>query len=90
MYILANRPDGTLYIGVTVDLARRIWEHRSGIGSAFTRRYGLKRLVHAERHGTIDAAIQREKSLKRWPREWKLALIRRDNPGWEDLCDRLA
>jgi putative endonuclease len=75
---------------VTAELARRVWEHREGVGSAFTARYGLKRLVYAERHDTILAAIQREKNLKHWPRAWKVALILRDNPGWEDLCDRLA
>ncbi len=75
---------------MTAELARRVWEHREGVGSAFTARYGLKRLVYAERHDTILAAIQREKNLKHWPRAWKVALILRDNPGWEDLCDRLA
>ncbi len=90
VYILTNRPSGTLYVGVTADLARRVWEHREDLGSTFTTRYGLKRLVYAEPHDTIAAAIQREKNLKHWPRAWKVALILRDNPGWEDLYDRLA
>jgi putative endonuclease len=90
VYILTNRPNGTLYVGVTVHLARRVWEHREGVGSTFTARYRLERLVYAERHDTIVAAIQREKNLKHWPRAWKVAPIVRDNPGWEDLYDRLA
>ena len=90
VYILTNRPSGTLYVGVTADLARRVWEHSEGLGSTFTTRYGLKRLVYAEPHDTIAAAIQREKNLKHWPRAWKVALILRDNPGWEDLYDCLA
>jgi putative endonuclease len=89
-YILTNKPQGTLYIGVTADLPRRLWQHRSGGGAAFTARYQLKRLVHAEHHESIIAAIQREKNLKHWPRAWKVALIERDNPGWDDLYDLLA
>jgi putative endonuclease len=89
IYILTNRPNGTLYIGVTADLARRVWEHRQGIGSAFTKRYRLTRLVFAEQHATIATAIQRETSLKRWPRAWKIALIEGQNPDWSDLYGRL-
>ena len=89
VYILTNKPDGTLYIGVTSDLPRRIWEHRSGAVAGFTRRYNLKRLVWMEAHETIDAAIRREKSLKRWPRAWKCDLILRTNPDWRDLYDIL-
>jgi putative endonuclease len=85
VYIMTNRPFGTLYIGVTNDVARRAWEHREGIGSVFTTRYDLTRLVYMERHGNIESAIQRETSLKRWPRRWKLDLIETQNPGWEDL-----
>jgi putative endonuclease len=65
---MTNRPNGTLYIGVTNDLARRVWEHREGVVEGFTKRYGLRRLVYAEHHDDIRIAIQREKSLKRWPR----------------------
>ena len=89
VYILANRPNGTLYIGVTNDLVRRVWEHREGIGSVFTRRYGLTRLVYAERHEDIRTAIQRETSLKRWPRAWKVRTLEVTNPKWDDLYDGL-
>jgi putative endonuclease len=85
VYITTNRPDGTLYIGVTNNLARRIWEHKEGLTEGFTRRYGLKILVYAEHHEEILRAIQRETSLKRWPRVWKVDLITKLNPGWEDL-----
>ena len=90
VYIMTNRPDGTLYIGVTNNLARRVWEHREGAVEGFTKRYGLKRLVYAEHHDDIRVAIQREKSLKRWPRAWKVRLIHADNPNWDDLYDRVS
>ena len=90
VYIVTNRPNGTLYIGVTSDLARRAWEHREGVVEGFTKRHALKRLVYAERHEDIRDAIRREKRLKRWPRQWKINLIRTDNPDWRDLYDRLA
>ena len=85
VYIMTNRPDGTLYVGVTSNLARRVWEHKEGSGS-FTSRYDLKRLVYAEHHENILTAIQREKNLKHWPRAWKVDLITAQNPGWEDLA----
>ena len=72
VYIVTNRPDGTLYIGVTSDLPRRAWQHREGLIEGFTKRYGLTRLVFFERHDDIQAAIRREKGLKRWPRAWKV------------------
>ncbi len=90
VYILTNRPNGTLYVGVTSDLARRVWEHREGAAEGFSKRYGLKRLVYAERHDDIRSAIQREKTIKHWPRAWKVALILEANPAWDDLYDRLA
>lgn len=90
LYIMTNRPNGTLYIGVTSDLARRIWEHREGAIDGFTKRYGLKRLVYTERFDDIRLAIQREKTMKHWPRAWKVRLILAENPGWDDLYDRLA
>ena len=90
VYIVTNRPDGTLYVGVTSDLARRAWEHREGVADGFTRRYRLKRLVWAERHEDIRGAIQREKNLKHWPRAWKVDLIVAENPDWSDLYDKLA
>jgi putative endonuclease len=87
VYIMTNRLNGTLYVGVTNDIARRAFEHRAGAGSNFTRRYGLTRLVYAERHENILSAIQREKRIKDWPRAWKMRLIRGQNPYWEDLSD---
>jgi putative endonuclease len=85
VYILANHPGGTLYVGVTNDLIRRIFEHREGLAAGFTKRYGIKRLVYFENHGTAQAAIQREKNIKHWPREWKIDLIVSMNPDWRDL-----
>jgi putative endonuclease len=85
IYIMTNRPNGTLYLGVTSNLARRVSEHQNGYGSAFTRRYGLHRLVYAEPHADIATAIQRETSVKRWPRAWKVRLIVAGNPEWADL-----
>ena len=89
VYIMSNKRDGTLYIGVTANLSRRIWEHRESIIAGFTRRYGLKRLVYYESYDDIRDALQREKNLKHWPREWKLALIQQMNPDWEDLYEHL-
>jgi putative endonuclease len=90
VYMMSNRPDGVLYIGVTADLMRRVWEHREGLGSHFVRRYNLTRLVWIEPFEDITLAIQRETSLKRWHRSWKVALIERDNPGWNDLYEGFA
>jgi putative endonuclease len=90
VYIMADRPRGTLYIGVTRQLAGRITQHRDGLIAGFTKRYGLKRLVWFEEHDLMTDAIQREKSLKRWPRQWKINLIERDNPHWNDLFPGLA
>jgi putative endonuclease len=89
VYILASRKHGTLYIGVTNDIARRVWEHRQGLGSRFVKRYRVTRLVHVEAHEEIVRAIQREKTMKEWPRAWKIRLIERDNPGWDDLYEGL-
>jgi putative endonuclease len=86
---MTNRRDGTLYVGVTGDLAHRVAQHRDGLVEGFTRRYGLKRLVYVERHDDIRTAIQRETSIKRWSRAWKINLIIADNPDWDDLYDRL-
>jgi putative endonuclease len=90
VYIIANRPNGTLYTGVTNNLARRVWEHREGVADGFTKQYGLKRLVYAERHAGIRAAIQRERNMKHWPRRWKVQLILAANPNWDDLYNRLV
>jgi putative endonuclease len=87
VYILASRYRGTLYTGVTADLARRTWQHREGSGSGFARRYEVVRLVYAERQERIDEAIAREKAIKKWRREWKIELIEQANPEWNDLFD---
>jgi putative endonuclease len=90
VYFMSNRPNGTLYAGVTDDLARRAWEHREGVIGGFTKRYGLKRLVYYERYDDIRDARQREQNLKHYPRAWKVRLILVNNPNWDDLYDRLA
>ena len=87
---MTNQPNGTLYVGVTSNLARRVWEHREGVVDGFTKRYGLKRLVFTEHHESIAAAIQREKNMKHWPRAWKVRLILGQNPKWDDLYERLG
>lgn len=85
VYILASRKSGTLYVGVTSDLARRIEEHRGGEGSRFTARYGVARLVWFEEHDLVTQAITREKTIKKWPRQWKINAIEAVNPHWQDL-----
>jgi putative endonuclease len=90
VYILASRRNGTLYVGVTNDIARRTFEHRMRAVPGFTSRYGVTHLVHAEPFEDVRLAIQREKTIKHWPRAWKLNLIERDNPAWRDLFDDLA
>ena len=89
LYIMTNRQNGTLYVGVTADLQRRVWQHRTGAVEGFTRRYGLKRLVYAERHEDNREAIRREKAIKRWRRAWKVRLIQGSNPEWADITDTL-
>jgi putative endonuclease len=90
VYIMTNRPNGTLYVGTTTNLARRAWEHRNGSVEGFTRKYGLTRLVYAERHENILVAKQRERNMKHWPRAWKVKLILAESPNWDDLYNRLA
>ena len=90
VYIMTNRPRGLPYIGVTSNLPRRVWQHREGIGSKFCKRYNLTRLVFAEEHALIADAIAREKAMKTWKRDWKIELIERANPEWNDLWDVLA
>jgi putative endonuclease len=87
VYLMANRRNGTLYTGVTTNLLRRVWEHREGVIDGFTKTYDVKRLVWFEQHESIHDAIAREKSIKRWRRAWKMALIERDNPLWRDLYE---
>ncbi|WP_417457455.1 GIY-YIG nuclease family protein [Kordiimonas sp.] len=84
-YILASKKHGTLYIGVTSDLVKRTWEHREDQADGFTRKYGVQTLVHFESFDDIKFAIEREKQLKRWHRQWKINLIEEHNPDWEDL-----
>jgi putative endonuclease len=90
VYILASRRHGTLYVGMTNDLVRRTWEHKEGVIDGFTRAYGVHRLVYFEETEEVAAAQQRERNLKRWKREWKVALIERENPNWDDLYDDIA
>jgi len=90
VYIMTNRPNGTLYVGVTDNPERRVWEHRQGVVKGFTRRYGLRRLVYAEHHADISQARQREQNLKYYLRAWKIRLTLVHNPTWEDLYGRLA
>jgi len=85
VYILASRKNGTLYVGVTSDLPRRMEEHRLGNASKFTAKYGIKRLVWFEVHELIAQAITREKTIKKWPRQWKINAIEENNPNWQDL-----
>jgi len=89
VYLLANRPWGTLYIGVTSHLVQRVWQHKEGICEGFTHRYGVTQLVYFELHASMEAAILREKQLKKWRRAWKLALIQEQNPRWRDLWEDL-
>jgi putative endonuclease len=86
VYILASRRNGTIYIGSTTDLPKRIYEHREGLVAGFTKEYGVKRLVYVEIYDDISDAIVRERRMKEWRRDWKVRLIEKDNPYWEDLA----
>jgi putative endonuclease len=86
---MTDWPNGTLYVGVTSDLVRRVTEHRDGVAEGFTKQHGLKRLVYFEFHDEIIVAIQREKTMKHWPRRWKVNLILKDNPSWADLYPQI-
>jgi len=90
VYILASKPRGTLYIGCSTNLMQRLHQHREGLIPGFTRRYGIRRLVHFEMFDTIDAAIARERQLKEWRRAWKIELIERQNSHWDDLAVALG
>jgi putative endonuclease len=85
VYIMASKRNGTLYIGVTSNLIKRIWEHKRNVVEGFTKKYGVHTLVWYEVHETMDSAIQREKALKKWRRKLKLDLIESFNPDWQDL-----
>ena len=90
VYIMASRPYGTLYVGVTNDLQRRVYEHRERLVDGFTKRYSVKTLVHFESFAMAVDAIHREKRIKKWPRQWKINLIMASNPRWDDLYERIA
>ena len=90
VYLLASHYHGTLYVGVTSDLVTRVWHHRTGAIPGFTRQYGVRSLVWFEQHPGMREAIEREKAIKHWRREWKIALIQRNNPEWRDLYPRIC
>jgi putative endonuclease len=90
VYILASKKNGTLYIGVTSDLMKRVWEHKNDLVEGFTKEYGVHRLVYFEMIEDMASAIQREKQMKKWNRDWKIELIEKDNPEWADLYDSLV
>ncbi len=90
VYMLANKREGTLYIGVTSDLVKRVWEHRNDLVEGFTKKYGVHDLVYFEVHGDMESAITREKQLKKWHRRWKIELIEKNNPTWRDLWSEIA
>jgi putative endonuclease len=85
VYIIASKRNGTLYVGVTSDLVKRVLAHKNNLMEGFTKRYGVHQLVWYEMHASMDSAIKREKRLKDWKRKWKVQLIERTNPNWEDL-----
>ena len=87
VYIMASKRNGTLYVGVTNDLERRVYEHKTGIFDGFSKKYGIKTLVYFEATESIESAIQREKQLKNWKRQWKIDLIEENNPDWKDLAE---
>jgi putative endonuclease len=90
VYILASKPYGTLYIGVTNDLVRRVWEHKNDFVEGFTKKYAVHRLVYYEQCGDVESAINREKQMKKWKRRWKPELIEKMNPDWKDLYNYIA
>jgi len=89
VYLLASKRNGTLYIGVTSDLVKRVWEHKNDIFEGFTKRYNVHNLVWYEIHENMESAIVREKRLKGWKRKWKLELIEKNNPEWKDLYNTI-
>ncbi len=90
VYIMASQRNGTLYTGITSDLKKRVWEHKEGVVDGFTKEYEVKMLVYYEVHNDVNEAIKREKRLKRWERDWKLALIEKANPQWRDLYGEIC
>ena len=89
VYMLASKPNGTLYIGVTSNLPQRIWQHKNNVVPSFTQKYSVHRLVYYELHGDIAQAIEREKRMKKWRRAWKVELIEKQNPQWLDLYSEI-
>jgi putative endonuclease len=87
VYLLASRRNGTLYVGMTDDLPKRVWMHRTGVLSGFTKQYGVKMLVWHGQYETRESAFARERQLKKWNRAWKIKLIEQTNPAWRDLYD---
>jgi putative endonuclease len=90
VYILASQRNGTLYVGMTDDLVKRIWMHKNEVLPGFTKEYGVKKLVWFEIHETRESALRRERRIKKWNRVWKLELIEKSNPSWRDLYDEIA
>lgn len=90
VYILASRKNGTLYTGVTSNLIQRVYQHKNNLVKGFSKKYGVHMLVYYESHDTMEAAITREKQIKKWKRQWKIALIEKDNQEWRDLYDELV
>ncbi len=90
VYILASKKNGTLYIGVTSNLIKRIWEHKQGLVEGFTNKYNVHLLVYFEETPDIESAITREKQMKKWKRQWKIELIEEMNPAWDDLYESIA
>lgn len=90
VYIMASKKNGTLYVGVTSNLVKRIWEHKNNMVEGFTKRYGVHRLVWYELHASLESALAREKRLKDWKRAWKLELIEKNNPDWQDLYSTIV
>ncbi|MGE0037682.1 MAG: GIY-YIG nuclease family protein [Xanthobacteraceae bacterium] len=90
VYIVTSRRNGTLYTGMTDNLLQRIWQHKNDVFPGFTKQYGVKMLVWYEQHDTREAALRRERQIKKWNRIWKLQLIERINPTWRDLYDEIA
>ena len=90
VYMLASQTQGTLYIGVTSNLVRRVWQHKNDVFAGFTEKYEVHKLVWFELHGSMEAAITREKQLKKWNRAWKIELIETENPEWKDLFNGIC
>ena len=90
VYILASQKNGTLYIGVTSELAKRIWQHKNKQADGFTKKYGVTKLVYYEVHENAESAIQREKKIKKWNRKWKIELIEEKNPKWSDVYENIV